>query len=183
MLSNPVRAALARALLLVAALAGWTLPARAAVEVHFHSFNGSMFAARYPHTFVVFEGTLEATGERVFENFGFSARSATPDVLLGPVAHKIYTEDDRYIRTTNRHFSITVSDDTYRRMKDEVVAWRDAPGRYYDLDTRNCIHFVGRIAALAGLRVDYPKGLLRKPKAWLNHITTLNPHLGARLVR
>ena len=119
----------------------------------------------------------------IHENFGFSARHATPDVLLGPVAHMIYTEDERYIRTTNRHFTVTVSDATYRRMKDEVIAWRDAPGRYYDLDTRNCIHFVGRMAQLAGLQVDYPKKMLRKPKAWLNHIAALNPQLGARLIR
>lgn len=183
MLSIPVRATLVRALLVLVALTGWHGTALAAVQVHFHSFNGSMFASRFPHTFVVFDGTLDATGERVFENYGFSARSATPDVLLGPVAHKIYIEDDRYIRTTNRHFSITVSDATYRRMKEEMIAWRDAPGKYYDLDTRNCIHFVGRIAALGGLQVDYPKALLRKPKAWLNHVGELNPQLGAQPIR
>jgi hypothetical protein len=179
----PVRAALARALLLLAALVLWHGPALAAVQVHFHSFNGSMFGGRYPHTFVVFDGTLEGTGERVYENYGFSARVAGPAVLMGPVAHLVYSEDERYIRSTNRHFSITVSDATYQRMKGEVIAWRDAPGKYYDLDTRNCIHFVGRIAALGGLRVDYPQDMLRKPKAWLNHIATLNPQLGAPEVR
>jgi len=178
-----VRAALARALLVLAALACWHGSALAAVQVHFHSFNGSMFGGRYPHTFVVFDGTLDATGERIYENYGFSARHATPDVLLGPVAHVMYTEDERYIRSTNRHFSISVSDATYRRMKDLVVAWRDAPGKYYDLDHRNCIHFVGSIAALGGLTVDYPHDMLRKPKAWLNHIAMLNPQLGARQIR
>ena len=92
-------------------------------------------------------------------------------------------EKPRYIRTTNRHFTITVSDATYRRMKQEVTAWRDAPGKYYDLDTRNCIHFVGRMAELAGLRVDYPRDMLRKPKQWLNRVTQLNPQLGASIVR
>jgi len=177
-----VRAALARALLVLAALACWHGSALAAVQVHFHSFNGSMFGGRYPHTFVVFDGTLDATGERVYENYGFSARHATPAVLMGPVAHMMYTEDERYIRGTNRHFSITVSDATYQRMKDEVIAWRDAPGKFYDLDHRNCIHFVGRIAELGGLRVDYPHDMLRKPRAWLNHIASLNPQLGARQI-
>ena len=179
----PFRSLLIRLLLVVAALAGCHGTAFAAVQVHFQSFNGSLFAGRYPHTFVVFDGTLDASGERVWENYGFSARSATPDVLLGPVAHGIYSESERQVRTTNRHFSITLSDATYWRMKEEVVAWRDAPGKYYDLDKRNCIHFVGRIAELAGLTVDYPKELLRKPKAWLNHIGTLNPRLEARPVR
>jgi len=182
MIRMTFRSVLLRALFLVAALAGWHGSALASVQVHFQSFNGSMFAARYPHTFVVFDGTLDSTGERIHENFGFSARSATPDVLMGPVAHGIYSESERWIRNTNRHFSITVSDATYHRMKDEVAAWRDAPGKYYDLDKRNCIHFVGRIAELGGLRVDYPQDLLRKPKAWLNHITVLNPQLGARQI-
>jgi hypothetical protein len=177
-----VRATLLRALLTLVAVACWHVPALATVQVSFHSFSGSMFGGRYPHAFVVFDGSL-ATGERVYENYGFSARSATPDVLLGPVAHGMYTENDQYIRTTNRHFSITVSDATYRQMKSEVVAWRDAPGKYYDLDRRNCIHFVGRIAQLGGLTVDYPADMLRKPKAWLNHITTLNPQLGAARIR
>jgi hypothetical protein len=181
--SKIVRAALARTLLVLAALACWHGSALAAVQVHFHSFNGSMFGGRYPHTFVVFDGTLDATGERINENYGFSARHATPSVLLGPVAHMMYTEDERYIRSTNLHFSITVSDTTFQRMKDEVVAWRDAPGKFYDLDHRNCIHFVGRIAALGGLRVDFPHAMLRKPKAWLNHIALLNPQLGARQIR
>src|SRR5262245_57300268 len=127
-----LRSTLARALLLLVALAGFHGSALAAVQVHFQSFNGSMFAARYPHTFVGFDGTLRATGERIHENYGFSARSATPDVLLGPVAHGMYSEPDRYVRNTNRHFSITVSDATYQRMKQEVAAWRDAPGKYYD---------------------------------------------------
>lgn len=183
MSTKSVRAALVRALVVLAALACWSGPAFAAVQVHFQSFGGSIFSGRYPHAFVVFDGTLDATGERVFENYGFSARSATPDVLLGPVAHMMYSENERYIRTTNRHFSITVSDATYQRMKAEVAAWRDAPGKYYDLDKRNCIHFVGRIAELGGLRVDYPQDMLRKPKTWLNHIAALNPQLGARPIR
>lgn len=165
-----------------AALVAWAAPAHAEVKVHFHSFSGSFFG-RYPHAFVVFEGRLDDTGEVINENYGFSARTAGPNVLMGPVAHGVYTEKPRYIRSTNRHFTITVSDATYRRMKQEVAAWRDAPGKYYDLDTRNCIHFVGRIAELGGVRVDFPRELLRKPKEWFNHIARLNPQLGARQIR
>ncbi|MEO0062088.1 MAG: hypothetical protein RLZZ08_648 [Pseudomonadota bacterium] len=178
------------ALIMRRLIAGWLLalallwlpaPAQAEVQVHFHSFNGSMFAARYPHTFVVFEGHL-ADGTPVNENFGFSARSASPAVLAGPVAHMIYIEKPKWVQATNRHFSVTVSDATYHRLRAEVAAWQNAPGKYYDLNHRNCIHFVGRIAELVGLKVDYPHGLLRKPKAWLNHIATLNPQLGARQI-
>ena len=177
-----IRPFLFRLVLAIAALMAWAVPAQAEIKVHFHTFNGSMFG-RYPHAFVVFEGTLDETGQAIDENYGFSARTAGPSVLMGPVAHGMYTEKPRYIRTTNRHFTLTVPDATYHRMKAEVAAWRDAPGKYYDLDTRNCIHFVGRIAELAGLRVEYPRDMLRKPKAWLNHVTTLNPQLGARAIR
>ena len=176
------RRSLVRLMLALAALAAWSVPAQAEVQVSFHSFNGSFFG-RYPHAFVVFEGTLDDTGEVINENYGFSARTAGPNVLMGPTAHIIMTEKPKYIRTTNRHFTLSVSDATYRRMKAEVIAWRDAPGRYYDLDQRNCIHFVGRIAELGGLRVEFPPAMLRKPKEWMNYIAQLNPQLGAQPIR
>ncbi|WP_347304259.1 hypothetical protein V5740_06525 [Croceibacterium sp. TMG7-5b_MA50] len=168
---------LAPLLLVVLALLPTTVQAR--VTAHFHSFNGSVLVGRYPHTFVVFEGRLDDTGTPISENWGFSARRVTPAILSGPVEHIVMTEEQRQIDRTNRHFSITVSDATFRRMRAEVEAWRNAPGRYYDLNSRNCIHFVGRLAELAGLRVDYPRELLRKPRAWLNHVAQLNPQLGA----
>jgi hypothetical protein len=181
-LKSPWRA-LARLFLAMVALACWSDVALAQVRVSFHSFNGSLFGSRFPHTFVVFEGTLDSTGERVHSNYGFSARTVGPAVLAGPVEHLVYSEKEKYIESTNRHFTVTVSDATYHRMMREVAAWRDAPGKYYDLDTRNCIHFVGRLAELAGLRIEFPRGLLRKPKAWLNHIGELNPAVGARRAR
>ena len=171
-----------RLALALAALTAWAVPAQAEVKVSFHSFNGSLFG-RYPHTFVVFEGRLDDTGQEVNENFGFSAKTAGPNVLMGPTDHVVMSEKARYVRTTNRHFTLTVSDALYRRMKAEVIAWRDAPGKLYDLDSRNCIHFVGRLAELGGLKVDYPAAMLRKPKAWLNRVTALNPQLGARQIR
>lgn len=169
----------------VAMLAAFVLaqPAAAQVQVSFHSFNGSVLVGRYPHTFVVFEGTLQDTGARVKENFGFTAKRVTPAILSGPVEHAIWVEDEKWIGRTNRHFTLTVDDATYRRMRAEVETWRNAPGKFYDLDTRNCIHFVGRIAELGGLKVDFPKDLLRKPRAWLNRVSSLNPHLGARAIR
>jgi len=160
----------------------WSGPALAEVRIHFHSFNGSVLFGRYPHTFIVLEGTLDETGEAVNENYGFSAREATTDVLSGPVEHVILRETERNIRNTNRHFSLTLTDAQYRRIIAEVRRWQSAPGRYYDLDTRNCIHFVGTMAALLGLTVEYPDTMLRRPKKWLNYIAHLNPQLRARAV-
>ena len=159
---------------------GAATPAFAAVEMHFHSFNGSIFVGRYPHTFVVLEGTLDETGKKVKENFGFSARRTTPAVLSGPVEHMLLVEKENTIRKTNRHFSVTLTDEQYHKVKAMIAEWRDAPGKFYDLRSRNCIHFVGEIAKIVGLTVQYPEDMMRRPKAWLNFVGTLNPRLGAK---
>ena len=174
-------AMLARLLCLLALLL--PLPASAQVMLSFQSFNGSMFGGRFPHTFVVLHGTLDATGAKIEENYGYSAKSATPAVLAGPVQAIMMTEKPKYVTTTNRHFTVAISDATYWKIREEVAAWRDAPGKQYRLDEHNCVHFVGKIAELAGIRIDYPKALIRKPKAWLNHIAGLNPQLGAKPIK
>ena len=155
----------------------WSSLAMAAVDITFHSFDGSVLGGRYPHTFVSMRGALE-DGTEVRENFGFSARKANLAVLNGPVAHMILVEEEKWLARTNRHFTLSMSDAQYREVRGLVESWRDAPGKYYDLDRRNCIHFVGEIGKLMGLKVSYPKKLLRKPKSWLNHIMALNPALG-----
>ena len=169
-----------RLVLTLLALFAFAQPACAKVQVAFHSFNGSVFFGRYPHTFVVFDGTLDDTGETVHQNFGFTAKHVTPAILTGPVEGEIYTEEEKWIAKTNTHFTVTIDDDTYRKMMAEVKFWGDHPGKFYDLDHNNCITFVGHIAALAGLKVDYPDKLMRKPRAWLNHVSELNPQLHAK---
>ena len=172
---------LARLLCLLALLL--PLPASAQVMLSFQSFNGSMFGGRFPHTFVVLQGTLEATGAKVEENYGYSAKSVSPAILSGPVEAIVMTEPPKYVTTTNRHFTVPISDATYWAIRAEVAKWRDAPGKQYRLDEHSCVHFVGRMAELSGLKVDYPKSLIRKPKAWLNRVAGLNPALGVRVVK
>ena len=176
------RGMLSRLLCLTAALLV-PLPAVAQVMLSFQSFNGSMFGGRFPHTFVVLQGSLEATGAKVEENYGYSAKSLSPAILSGPVEGIVMTEPPKYVTTTNRHFTVPISDATYWRIREEVALWRDAPGKQYRLDQHSCVHFVGRIAELAGIMIDYPKALIRKPKAWLNHIAGLNPQLGAKAIK
>ncbi len=181
MTAIPFRKAITRliaATLLALGALGIAAPAAAQVQVHFQSFNGSVLWGRYPHTFVVFEGTL-SDGTRINENYGFSARSSAEAITSGPAEHMILSETQNTIEQTNRHFSVTVSDTQYRRLRAEVIAWRDYPGDYYDLDENNCIHFVARIAQLVGLTADVPEDYIRRPKAWLNYITRRNPQLGA----
>ena len=160
-----------------------TTPALAAVTVHFHSFNGSVLFGRYPHTFVVFEGELDSNGQRVNENFGFSAKYTSQAITNNPAEHEIIIEDADTIEDTNRHFSVSISDAQYRALRSEVERWRNYPGRYYDLDERNCIHFVATLAAMIGIQADVPEDMLRRPKKWLNYVTRNNPQLGASEVR
>jgi hypothetical protein len=177
-----VRGACLRLLLFLFATLAFAQPAWAKVEVEFHSFNGSLFFGRYPHTFVVFRGKLDDTGQTIDENFGFTAKHVGPSILTGPVEGEIYVEQRKWIEKTNRHFTVTVDDDTYRKMRTEVDFWGNHPGKFYDLDRNNCISFVGKIAEMAGLKVDFPHDLMRKPRAWLNHIAELNPQLHAKAI-
>jgi len=156
--------------------------AQAQVTVSFQSFDGSVMFGRYPHTFVVLEGTLE-DGTAINENYGFTARTVSPAILSGPVFSEIMVEKPKYIISTNRHFTVPISDAKYWQIREEVDRWRNAPGKFYDLGSNNCIHFVGAIAKLVGLTVDYPRDMLRRPKKWLNHITALNPQLGAKPIK
>jgi hypothetical protein len=178
-----IRFACLRLLLSFLALFAFAQPAWAKVEVEFHSFNGSLFFGRYPHTFVVFKGKLDDTGQTVDENFGFTAKHITPSILSGPVEGEIYVEQPKWIAKTNTHFTVTVDDATYRKMRAEVDFWGHHPGKFYDLDHNNCISFVGKMAEMAGLKVDYPHDLMRKPRAWLNHIAELNPQLHAKAIK
>lgn len=158
----------------------WTTPALADVQISFHSFNGSVLAGRYPHTFIHLKGELENNGRPVNENYGFTAKKVSTAILNGPVQHDISIEKPKYLKKTNIHFTMTITDAQYHRIVAEMKKWRDAPGKFYDLDKRNCIHFVGAIAKIVGVKVEYPKKMLRRPKKWLNYISSLNPHLGAK---
>ena len=53
-----------------------------------------------------------------------SAKSAGPAVLAGPVTHIVMTEKDKYVRSTNRHFTVAVDDAKYHDIRREVFRWR-----------------------------------------------------------
>src|SRR3546814_20915850 len=62
--------------------AGLATSARAEVVVSFYSHD---FGDRFPHAFIVMTGTLDATGEVVDVNYGFTATSVSPAILFGSV--------------------------------------------------------------------------------------------------
>ena len=158
-------------------------PAAAQVRLAFHSFNGSVMFGRWPHTFIVLEGTLDASGQPVKANFGYTAVNANASVLQRSVKGTIWVEEDAQIVRTNRHFAVPISDAQYHAIVAEVAKWRDDSGESYSLDRNNCVHFVARIAAMVGLKVDVPQNLVRRPRAWLNLVSRLNPQLGAAEIR
>lgn len=166
---RPSRARLAPIVALVLLIFAW--PAAAAVEIRFHSKD---FGATFPHAFIVLEGTLDATGERIEANYGFTVRHLIgPSILFGPVQGEVISEGRAYIEGSNLHFSIALTDDQYRAVMSVVEHWRALPQPSYRLDRRNCVSFVAEIARTLGLEAD-PSGLMRRPRAFLDRVADRN---------
>ena len=102
--------------------AGLAAPARAEVVVSFYSHD---FGDRFPHAFIVMKGTLDATGEAVDANYGFTAVSVSPAILFGSVKGKVESSKPDYIEKSDRQFDVTVDDATYGRILAKVAEWRD----------------------------------------------------------
>lgn len=164
-------ARLLTALLLLLAAA----PAAAAVEIAFYSRE--MGGSSFPHAFVRLYGTLDATGEAVDVTYGFTARRISPAILLGSVAGEVVVEEPRRVALSRRRFALTLSDARFGEVLAVVERWRTRRQPSYDLNRRNCVHFVGEIARAAGLRTDGGERLMRRPSAFLEHVRNLNAHL------
>jgi hypothetical protein len=148
--------------------------ARAEVVVAFYSHD---FGNTFPHAFIKLEGET-AEGRKVDVNFGFTAKSVTPAVLMGSVPGKIEVSLPKYVESSDRQFTVKISDAKYYELIQLVEKWRYLPQKSYNLNSRNCIHFVGEVGKLLGLKVDMKKELLKKPKSFLLYIKSLNPWLG-----
>jgi hypothetical protein len=159
------------------------LPAAAQVMLTFHSFTGSYFIGRFPHAFISMAGTLDESGKRIDENYGYTAKHLSTKILSGNVEGTIMIEKPKYLTSTNRHFTVPISDAQYHTIVAEMIKWRDAPGKAYNLDHHNCVHFVAAIAHIAGINAPVPQEMVRKPKQWLNYVTALNPQLHAQPVK
>lgn len=155
----------------------WAAPAWAQVQIHFYSKD---LDASFPHAFVHLTGTIEETGEPVDANYGFTAVRVTPEVLFGAVRGKIISMDARYIARSDRHFTLTLSDDQYRTVLALVDRWRNLPQPSYRLNSRNCVFFVAEVAAALGLDADPERKLMKKPKSFLQHVLRQNSALIAR---
>jgi len=155
--------------------AGLTTPARAEVVVSFYSHD---FGDRFPHAFIVLKGKIDATGEAVHANYGFTASSVSPAILLGSVKGEVQTSKPDYIAKSDRQFDVTVDDATYARLMAKIAEWRDREQPSYSLNKRNCVHFVMELAEVVGLTVNRKSKLFKKPKSFLIEVKGLNPGLG-----
>jgi hypothetical protein len=161
-------------LILLLVVFGWSAAASAAVEISFYSKD---MASSFPHAYVRLTGTDDATGKAVDVNYGFTPVSLSPGILFGSVRGMIESASPEYIARSDRHFSLKLTDDEYRRVVAIIDKWRDAPQPSYRLDGRNCIDFVAEIATALGLKAPVIPGLMKKPKSYLNEVAKLNSAL------
>jgi hypothetical protein len=162
-------------LTLLAFCLGIAPPAQAAVTVSFYSHD---FGERFPHAFITLTGHVDATGEPVDLNYGFTATTVSPAILWGSVKGFVQTKDAAYIAKSDRQFSVTVDDATYARVLAKVQQWQDRSQPSYSLGKGNCVHFVMELAETVGLKVNHKSKLFKKPKSFLLEVKELNPQLG-----
>jgi hypothetical protein len=147
-------------------------PAAAAVQLTFYSKE---LSTSFPHAFVIMKGTLDRNGERIDEDYGFTAKAISPAILMGAVKGEVINDHSpSYVAHSDAHFTVTISDSEYDRVMATVERWRTMRQPSYDLGTRNCIHFVAQIAAAVGMQADTPKRLMRKPRSYLEYLTETN---------
>ncbi|HEX8641145.1 MAG TPA: hypothetical protein VF704_08310 [Allosphingosinicella sp.] len=147
----------------------------AAVEVAFYSRE--MSRRYFPHAFVRIQGTLDAGGEPIDATYGFTARSVGPGILLGSVAGEVREEPPEGIARSERQFAFTATDAQYEAVLAAVERWRIRRQPSYNLNRRNCVHFVADVARALGLRTDGAERLMKRPRAFLEHLRLLNPEL------
>lgn len=162
--------------LLTFLLLGAHVPASAAVEISFYSRE--MQGDNFPHAFVVLRGTVDGTGAVVDTSFGFTAKAITPAILVGSVGGEVVVEGENQIRRSDRQFALTLTDEQYGAALEVVERWRNRRQPSYNMNRRNCVHFVGEIAQAIGLAVEFPRRLMKRPRSYLQHLRALNPQLG-----
>jgi len=150
------------------------VPAWSAVEISFYSHD---FGSRFPHAFVTLKGRPDRGGEAVDANFGFSATAVSPAILMGRVKGKVYSESAGYIKSSDSHFTMILSDQEYDAVKATVGRWETLRQPSYDLGKQNCVFFVADIAKTLGMAIDtsrfmkkpgaFMRGLVQNNRAWL----------------
>ncbi len=157
--------------LLLSSLFG-AAPAWAAVTITFWSHE---LGNSFPHAFFTLRGVPDAGGAPVDANYGFTAKSVSPKLLMGTVAGRLDISKPFYIAGSDAQFSVVLTDAQYNAVLGLVAAWDEKTGdAHYNLNQRNCVHFVKEAARIAGLTdLDRPK-LMKKPRSYLQSIAEAN---------
>lgn len=147
-------------------------PAAAAVTITFYSHE---LGSSFPHAFVTMAGAPDRGGAALDVDYGFTAKAVTPAILWGRVGGEVVSNHGAaYIKNSDRHFSVTLSDDEYDRVMATIARWRATAQPSYDLGSHNCVHFVGDLARSLGMAIDNPPKLMKKPRSYLEHVALEN---------
>lgn len=151
---------------------GYALPAQAAVTITFWSHE---LGNSFPHAFFTLRGVPDAGGAPVDTNAGFTAKSLSPALLMGPVAGKLDIARPSYVASSDAQFSVVMTDAQYVAVLRLVDAWSEGkPDSVYRLGDHNCVHFVKEAARLVGLSALDQPGLMKKPRSYLKAVLAGN---------
>lgn len=161
-----------RRILLALIFGFWSLPAHAAVTLTFWSHE---FGNSFPHAFLTLRGVPDAGGAPVDGNYGFTAKSVTPALLFGSVPGEVEPSKPGYIASSDAQFSVVLSDAQYAQILSLIAAWDEKTGDgHYNLNKRNCIHFVKEAARVVGLAGIEQPGLMKRPRSYLLAVEAAN---------
>ncbi|GGB64111.1 hypothetical protein [Blastomonas aquatica] len=156
---------------LIVPLLGWANVAHARVTITFYSHE---LGSQFPHAFATLKGKVDSTGEVVDTNVGFTATSTGPSILFGWVQGEIHVAKPKYIANSNAHFTYELTDAEYRSVMAVTDKWRNKKQKSYNLNTANCVHFIGDVATAAGLKVNPESKYFKKPTSFLKEVTALS---------
>ncbi len=147
--------------------------ARADVVVTFYSHE---FGSSFPHAFFTMKGELD-NGQTVSGAHGFTAVNVSPGILWGSVKGIVKAPSVKYISKSDAAFTVNISDDQYRKLMAHVTKWKNIPQKSYNLNKRNCVHFVEDAIKLLGYKTNPKTKYRKKPTSFMKEIKKLNPGL------
>lgn len=161
-------------LILLAFLVG--SPAHAAVELAFysHELTSEGTDIDFPHAFITVKGTRDAGGKPIDANYGFTATKISVAILAGAVKGAILSADPAYVAKSRHHLALRLTDAQFASVQTAYARWKSVRGKSYDLETRNCVHFVDALAKAAGLSVPNDVSLMKRPSAYLDALAARN---------
>ena len=156
-------------------LAFFLVPAAAQADVSV-TFYSHEFGSSFPHAFFEMNGTLD-DGTVVDSTFGFTAKNVSPAILWGSVKGIVKAPSAKYIKNSKPHFTVIASDAEYRKLMAHVGKWKNMPQKSYNLNKRNCVHFVEDAIGILGYQTNPKTKYRKKPTSFMKEIMKLNPAL------